>query len=305
MENNPDKETLLARWLADDLTPEERKSIGEDKSFEALKAVTEDIGSWQLPAMDVDKGLERLRAEQAKEEMKTVQLQPFGYAMRIAAAITLLIVGYVGWQFYFNAEKVYSTGIAGSLEVVLPDESIAYMDAESLLKFDPSSWDKDRKLELIGQAYFDVTKGSTFTVVTNAGSVTVLGTEFNVRHFRDHLTVTCYEGSVQVQSGNENIVLKPSQGVSFDQGLMTRYGTDETQPDWQQGYTRFSQTELIRVVTEIQRRFETKINLPDEYHRLKYSGAVPFTSLEEALQSVFVPMELEYQIDEDGNVNIL
>ncbi len=305
MENNPDKETLLARWLADDLTPAEREAIGEDKSFEALKAVTDDISSWRLPAMDLDSGLERLKEDRAREEKKTVQLQPFGYAMRVAAAVTLLIVGYVGWQFYFNGDQVYDTGIAQRLEVTLPDQSVAVLDARTRLSYDASNWDNERKLTLHGQAYFDVEKGSKFSVETSAGTITVLGTEFNVRQFGHELTVVCYEGNVRVKSSNQEIILKPSEGVAFDGGTMESFVTDDALPDWQQGYTRFAQTDLIRVVKELQRRFETKISLPEKYYDLKYSGAVPFTSLEEALQSVFVPMELEYQINEDGNVDIL
>ncbi|MEQ9301573.1 MAG: FecR domain-containing protein [Cyclobacteriaceae bacterium] len=305
MENNPDKETLLARWLADDLTPEERKAIGQDKSFEALKAVTEDISSWQLPAMDIDKGLQRLRAAQTKEEKKTVQLQSFGHAMRIAAAVTLLIVGYVGWQLYFSGDQVYETGIAQRLDIELPDESMVALDAGSRLSYDPSDWDNSRSLVLHGEAYFDVAKGSKFSVETSAGTVTVLGTQFNVRHFPGILAVTCFEGSVQVVSDDESIVLKPSDGVVFDEGEMSTFITDNALPDWQQGYTRFSRSNLIRVVKELERRFKARINLPVKYHDLKYSGAVPFTSLEEALQSVFVPMELEYRIDNDGNVSIL
>ncbi len=304
MENDPNKETLLARWLSGDLSSEEQKELAEDKSLDALKVVTDDISNWQLPPMDLNNGLKKLKAELSDEETKTVSIQPFGYVMRIAAAVTLLVVGYIGWQYYFDGAQKFRTGIAERLDVTLPDQSLAMLDARSVISYDESSWEKERKLNLKGQAYFDVTKGSTFTVETNAGSVTVLGTEFNVKHYRGTLAVTCYEGSVRVESGNDQVILEPSEGVSFIDGEMNRYETDDTQPDWQQGYTRFSGALLIRVVAELKRRFEAEIKLPEKYHGLKYTGAVPFTSLEEALQSVFVPMELDYEIGDNGIVTV-
>lgn len=304
MTNDPNQETLLARWLADNLTPAEREAIAEDKSIEALRIVTEDISSWKLPAMDVDQGLARLKAALGREVKETVQLQPFGYAMRIAAAVTLLIIGYLGWQFFFNAEKVYETGIAERMDIELPDKSLVTLDANTRLSFDASGWDDIRLLTMQGQAFFDVEKGGQFSVVTKVGTVTVLGTEFNVKQFDSDLTVVCYEGSVKVESPTGQVILKPTEGVSFEDDTIKTFVTDETLPDWQQGFTRFSQTSLIQVMKELERRFDARIQLPNKYNNLRYSGAVPFTSLEDALQAVCLPMELENQIGDDGNVSI-
>jgi len=58
------------------------------------------------------------------------------------------------------------------------------LNSKSTISFNKTDWKNNRQLTLDGEAYFKVEKGSTFTVNTNNGSVTVLGTQFNVNSTR-------------------------------------------------------------------------------------------------------------------------
>ena len=82
----------------------------------------------------------------------------------------------------------------------LPDGSTVQVMENSRLTYNHITWLWERKLQLLGKASFNVTKGKTFTVRTEAGDVTVLGTKFLIDQQGKKMTVNCEEGSVQVET---------------------------------------------------------------------------------------------------------
>ncbi len=103
--------------------------------------------------------------------------------------------------------------IAEKTAVELPDLSQVKLNAQSRLTFNKKSWNKKREVVLDGEAYFKVAKGSKFSVITKDGTVTVLGTQFNVKHRDNYFEVVCFEGSVGVEYKESSVTLKP--GYSF------------------------------------------------------------------------------------------
>lgn len=82
--------------------------------------------------------------------------------------------------------------------LTLPDNSQVTLNAGSQVVYSGNRFNTRRKIQLTGEAYFKVTKGNTFSVVTTEGTVTVLGTTFNVRSRDEKLSVFCYTGKVKV-----------------------------------------------------------------------------------------------------------
>ncbi|MEP5913014.1 MAG: FecR domain-containing protein, partial [Flavobacteriaceae bacterium] len=108
----------------------------------------------------------------------------------------------------------------GQYHATLSDGTEVWLNSESQLKY-PVSFvrGKVRVVSLVyGEAYFKVSKssehnGDAFTLKMNQQDVTVLGTEFNVKAYRDETEVltTLVEGSVSVTNDIHEELLIPGQ----------------------------------------------------------------------------------------------
>src|SRR5690606_30804873 len=99
-----------------------------------------------------------------------------------------------------------STPRGGQYKVILPDGSQVWLNAGSTLRY-PTSFTMDkRKVELTGEAYFEIaskTRGGNrvpFIVATANQEVEVLGTVFNISSYAEDKTTktTLLEGSVRI-----------------------------------------------------------------------------------------------------------
>src|SRR5690606_13981955 len=88
----------------------------------------------------------------------------------------------------------------GEYRITLADGTRVWLNAASSLSFPSSFQGDERKVELVGEAYFEVAKNAKmpFRVVSRGQSIEVLGTHFNVSAYEDESTVktTLLEGSV-------------------------------------------------------------------------------------------------------------
>ena len=108
-----------------------------------------------------------------------------------------------------------STPRGGQYQVELPDGSKVWLNAASSLHFPTAFVGKERRVEISGEAYFEVAKNKSmpFIVSVNGSEIQVLGTHFNVMAYNDEDAVktTLLEGSVKFASGNNSSLLKPGQ----------------------------------------------------------------------------------------------
>lgn len=298
LENN----NLIARWLSGDLSDEERQELGANGELKALQAGLENIEGWSLPPVDTEQGLQKLK--EVRKPTKVVRLFSAKKLFRAAAAVAALAICYIGWRSFSNDRIQFATTVGEKIDITLPDGSKVKLDALSTLTYSTGDWAEERTLQLDGQAYFKVENGSTFTVNTNQGSVEVLGTQFNVQAIQQLFSVECYEGLVAVSTGESRIELEPGNGVRKENDELLPYSHSANSPAWNEGYSKFKDKKLQEVVNSLSRYYQVNINLPEKYASLSFTGTVPHTDLESALRTIFVPMEIPYELQEDGTVAI-
>src|SRR5690606_4392916 len=99
--------------------------------------------------------------------------------------------------------------------IVLADGTKVWLNSASTLTFPTVFSRKERKVELTGEAYFEVTrnKAKPFFVKTLQNEVEVLGTHFNVMEYPEEgiSQTTLLEGSVKVRQGKNEKLLKPGE----------------------------------------------------------------------------------------------
>lgn len=129
------------------------------------------------------------------------------------AAMFIVLLGIGG--YYFSEEKLVTETTAMDYE--LPDGSKVKLMGNSSLSYNRVTWFWERKLQLLGKALFKVTPGKTFTVQTEAGDVSVLGTKFLVVQQGKKMLVNCEEGSVKVATPVGQRTLTAGQSVRCDE----------------------------------------------------------------------------------------
>jgi ferric-dicitrate binding protein FerR (iron transport regulator) len=229
-----------------------------------------------------------------KENSRRSFLRPL---IGIAASL-LLLLGIFNWFNNGNQELLVECEVKEQLEHILPDGSTVTLNALSNLNYDKEKFASDRTLTLSGEAFFEVTKGSKFTVLTDQGSVQVLGTSFNV-NTRDGLKVDCITGKVKVENQNSSsVILTPGKGVHFQKQNVNPYEfTGDKVVQWKTGIFPFENTKLENVFAELERQYDIKIEAEKSIRDKIYNGFFDKTNLDNALYSICWPMNLESKIE--------
>lgn len=147
------------------------------------------------------------------------------WTRRVAASIIFIVVGALAAYYYMSSEPeqyyVSTTPIGSKSCVNLPDGTKVWLNAGSRLKYSTRFNESNRKVELQGEAYFEVTKhdGNIFTVSTEGYNVVVKGTKFDVRAYSDEpmVSTTLFEGKVDINQNEEaKLSLKPGETAIYN-----------------------------------------------------------------------------------------
>jgi transmembrane sensor len=143
-----------------------------------------------------------------------------------AAAVMLVIIGGGAMKYFHDANKLeahYFTTEAPKGErskLVLPDGTKVLLNAGSKLNYSNEFNNTNRKVELIGEGYFEVTKkdGNDFTVHTRGYDVVVKGTKFDVAAYPSDsvVTTTLMEGKVELNYGKKIYAMSPGETMSLN-----------------------------------------------------------------------------------------
>lgn len=188
-----------------------------------------------------------------------------------------------------------STPKGGQYRVVLPDGTAAWINAASTLRYPSRFSGKERRVELNGEAYFEVTKDPVkpFIVQTSDMNVRVLGTHFNVMAYgEDHQHIaTLLEGSVIVTRGSRQETLKPGQEARVSGGSDQVAVSDadvEEAIAWKDGLFQFEDVDLPTILAQVARWYDIRVvyagQVPTDLYRGKISRYVPLSKLLKILE---------------------
>lgn len=181
---------------------------------------------------------------------------------------------------------VVTTAVGEVKSIILPDGSKVWLNAKSELKYPKNLGDKNiREIMLNGEGYFEVERNvqKPFVISTEDVRTTVLGTTFNVNAYQTNasFSVTVVSGKVAVQEEGVEIVLERNEQAVFDKAskkLSKNDTIDATQNIlWKEGKLVFKSVMLEEVVADIQRRYNTKIEIGENIKNCKISA--DFTGL--------------------------
>lgn len=190
-----------------------------------------------------------------------------------AAAVAVLCV--LGWWAYYMFAPVplqtVST-LAETRSIILPDQTEIMLNRYSSLTYPERFRGKDRKVQLQGEAYFEVSKDAAhpFKVEAGAVMVQVLGTHFNIDAYPEDIQVktTLLEGSVAVSligKAEERLILSPNESAVYnkDKKSLTLHSEKNATREiaWRNGTLLFKNTPLQEIVRELSNAFHTDIRI--------------------------------------------
>lgn len=181
-----------------------------------------------------------------------------------------------------------STPRGGQYQVNLPDGSKVWLNAASSLRFPSAFTEKERRVELTGEAYFEIAalakkdgpgKVPFIVAVDGKQEVEVLGTQFNVMAYHDESSVntTLIEGSVKVSSPQTNFskMIAPGQQVQLNQQgrLVVNKNADlEDVLAWRKGRFHFEGADIEQVMRQIARWYDVEVVFHGKPKKLFHGG---------------------------------
>jgi len=288
------KENLISKWLDNNLNDEEKEAFDKLDASVSYRKISEAVKAFAAPEIDTEDSYQRLSKKLTFQKKTSSNLR---YISTLVAAV--VVVALSVYLFNNSSAQDFQAGVGDSLAVMLPDASEVTLNAGSTLSVNEGSWNKAREVKLKGEAFFDVQTGSTFSVITDQGTVTVLGTEFNVIERDHYFEVACYEGKVAVETMDSEYTLQVGDVIRVFDGRIQLISTSFSKPSWLDEKSIFKSMPIVEVLDELERQYG--INITGELRDSKspFTGNVTHKNLEMALQAVTIPLNLTYTITGD------
>ncbi|MEP1487463.1 MAG: FecR family protein [Algibacter sp.] len=185
----------------------------------------------------------------------------------------------------------------GEFHMVMADGTEVWLNSESQLKY-PISFIEGvtREVELVyGEAYFDVSpstnhKGAKFKVLNRSQEIEVLGTEFNIKAYKDETNIytTLVEGKVVVNNGVSKQNLMPNQQSNLDlrnNSIIVAEINVESEISWKKGIFSFEGKTLNDIMIVLSRWYDVDIVFENkDLKSVKFNGILDKSqSIEEIL----------------------
>lgn len=167
------------------------------------------------------------------------------------------------------AFNTLSTPRGGKYKITLPDGTLVWLNAATTLRYPVRFAANERKVEVNGEAFFDVAGNARapFTVVSEGQEVRVLGTQFNLNAYADEADTrtTLLSGSVMIKqrkaAGTASAILKPGQQsqVSAAGLKMDEQADIEQVVAWKNGQLSMQNLDIKAVMRQISRWYDVDV----------------------------------------------
>lgn len=266
--------TELEDWL--------KASPENQKYFRQIREVWfSTIGANEETRYDKEAAFQRfLSKTQVAAEKKVIKKHPLHKYMYAAAAIALLCL--ISFASYWSgseqvkkqfAEMVIEAPLGSKTKLYLPDGTLVWLNAGSKITYSQGFGVAERKLQLAGEGYFEVTKNEQipFEIKTKELELRVLGTKFNFRNYPEdeEISVSLLEGKVSLKNSLKNnslCYLEPDQKAILNKRngeLQISSVEAEYASEWTNGFLFFDEDLLPDIAKELERSYNVKITLED------------------------------------------
>ncbi len=307
-------EELLFRYCEGKLSGDERKHVEEwisaSKENEELAKTVHEL-YWAadtlsvMDKVDADKALKKVNGKLVRRKFKTV----FLWAERAAAIMFIPLLSAYLFQIK-NSDVAEArmmeirTNPGMTTAFVLPDGTNVSLNSGSVLRYPEFFSGDKREVELIGEAFFDVTKdpNKRFVVKTTGDErVEVLGTSFNMEAFPGDsiLSTTLLEGKVRFVSDAGSVQMNLGEKLVYNNKTSKAKLTKtngEAETAWKYGKIIFDNTPFNEVLRMLSKRFNVDFVVKNEkYRKDSFTGTFSTQRLEQVLDVFSISSKIKWR----------
>lgn len=317
---NKDIENLLPRFCEGLVTEEEARQveewIQEDEEHQKIVARTHAL----YLAADTLYALQNINTEEALKKVRSKvirkKISVWEWTQRIAAVMSIpLLIGillmYMERNDYKETARIIEikTHPGMTTFITLPDSTMVYLNSESSLRY-PSSFQGDiRKVELVGEGYFKVTKNAQkrFVISTpHHSQIEVYGTSFNVEAYAKdkQVTATLVNGKIgflytDKAGAAKKINLEPRHKLIYhpETGEAGVYQTTcESETAWKDGKIVFHNTPMEEALHTLSKRYNVEFVISNKkLKKYAFTGSFTHQRLERIMEFFKISSKINWR----------
>ena len=295
-------EYLLKKWLLDELTASELEDFKKSEYYDLNVKMLEKVKHFDVPNDASVKSYDEFRNDYKQKKVPVIQFTSYKFLFRVAS-ILIMGVG-IYFLFFFNDLTTVETLANQNTTFELPDASSVVLNDASKATYNKKEWAKKRAVSLQGEAFFKVAKGSKFDVITSSGTISVLGTQFNVKNRTHYFEVACFEGIVSVTNNGKVQHLTKGHVYRFINNIATLDSIQNKLPTWMRNVSSFKGVPLYNVLKELERQYNVTIDTGNIDTTRLFSGGFVNDDLEQALASITIPFNLTFKKDNSNRITL-
>ena len=198
------------------------------------------------------------------------------------------------------------------ISLSLADGSKVWLNAASSLKYPTSFTGSERKVEITGEAYFEVAHNPAMPFVVSKGgtNIKVLGTHFNVNAYDDErsLNVTLLEGSVSVMANHSTQpkVIEPGAQARVDKNgsiqLDNSVDLNEVMA-WKNGLFSFKAADIESIMRQVSRWYNVEVVFKTPITEKFYAEVSKSTNVSSLLEMLQATKAVQFKIE--GNAIVV
>lgn len=270
-----------------------------DENLAGIKNIIE--MQQQLSALSDYKDVDQHKAWNNIEQKMTSSEPKTSFKLyKIAAALVFVIVALFAIKTfsdtYTTSEQVIVFTGSRDKNIQLEDGSVVLLEDESIL-----NQTSTRNVNLQGTAYFDVAKdpATPFVVHTHHGTITVLGTEFNIHTYQAKTQIYVSEGKVKVNYQNKEYILEIGQMITLTDVAATTANHPGIQPSvWKNKILTFENKSMRYVLESISIYYNLDLEWSDKIQsdQCKINTVFKDETIEEVMKELSLISGLKYEL---------
>ena len=323
----------FARYLSSEMNADERQKFREKLSQQKeMKAELDSLENfWQRmeninppdsnpkATFDTDTAWNRLNERIGGEELPVKEVhtrRSLPVWLKVAASVLIIVtLGITIWFISGKTEEAQLLSLTTEDEEItlvqkLMDGSVVYMAGNTRFRFPAQFDDQIRKVELTGEAFFDVSHlpDKPFFVETSMAQIEVLGTSFNVKTKQNNILEVFVEtGSVRVQLRE-----RPGEKFQLSQGELLTVQDDFIEKSyvaglyntaWRKNHMQFKDEKLENILAVLNQNFQINMRVEDpELNHRRLSVTFYNTSPEILGELIAVSLNIQFEISGQNEI---
>lgn len=293
-------QTLIAAQLSGEATPEELEQLANWRSqsthnelhYEQLAQLWEQSARVKhLAAVDLDKDWAQVR-NHMQEQSFTSRL-----GLRWAAAIAILVFGALVLGYLLSPQPgLQYSAMDAPQSIQLADGSTVHLNKGAELVLEADFGKHDRKMQLTGEAFFEVASdvNRPFIIHTQSATTQVVGTAFNLKEALGQTSILVTEGKVSFSGNGEQLTLTAGMAAAANDNSLLLIASDVNRIAWHTRKLSFRQASLLQALQQIADFYELEIQTDGIDETMRISSDFNDQSIDEVLNEIALIHGLEW-----------